>query len=81
MSFEVFTVGVESYSGPFQLTPEEGENKILTGTSTAPSHYHQLPFESKLPFPACFLSILRTGKNSRWIDDQVKIGEEMVESR
>ena len=62
--------------------PEEREkNQLLKGTSTSPSHHHQLPFESKLPFPACFPSILGTGEYSRWIDDWVKVGEEIVESR
>ena len=48
-------------------------NVTLTASSTS--------FESKLPFLACFLSILRTRGNSRWIDDQVRVGEELVESR
>ena len=37
--------------------------------------------DKPLPFPACFFSILRTEKNSRWIDGQVKVGEEIVENR
>ena len=66
---------------PFEPTPEEREKTpLLKGTSTSPLHYDKPPFESKLPFPACFLSILRTGENSNWIDDQVKVGEETVES-
>ena len=50
-------------------------------TSTPPLLHDQLSFESKLPLSACFFSILRRGENSRWIDDQVTVGEEIVESR
>ena len=67
---KVFTVGVESFFRPFQpKTGRRGKSQFLKGISTAPLHHHQLPFESKLPFFTCFLSVLRTGKNSRWIDD------------
>ena len=77
MYLKIFTVEVESFFRPFQLTLEEDRKR----TSTYPAHHHQLPAESKVPFPARFLSVLRTGKDSRWIDDQVKVGEEVVESR
>ena len=35
----------------------------------------------KPAIPCVLLSILRTGENRRWIDDQVKVGEEIIESR
>ena len=60
-------------------TGRKEKSQRLQGTSTSPSHHHQLPFESKLPFPACFLSVLSRGGGCRWIDDQVKVGEEIVE--
>ena len=62
-------------------TGSKEEPQSLQGTSTSPSHHEYLPFESKLPFPVCFLSILRKGESSRWIDDQVKVGEKRVENR
>ena len=60
---------------------KKGKSQLLKGASKSPLHRDPLPFESILPFPTCFLSILRTGENSRWIDDWVKVGEEIVESR
>ena len=64
-------------------TGRREEIKRLKGNSTLSllCTIINFPSESKLPFPACFLSILRTEENSGWIDDQVKVGEEKVESR
>ena len=78
----IFPLEVESFFLPFQSRLEKRKKlSSLKRTSTSPWHHDQLPFESKLPFPVCFLSVLRTGENSGWIDDQVEVGEEIVESR
>ena len=74
--FKEFTVRVQPFFGPFQPRPEgrKETTQLSKGTSTSSSHYGLLPFESKLPLPACFLSIFRTAENSRGIDDQVEVG-------
>ena len=53
--------GLRSFCGTIQL---------LEGTSTSPSHHHQLPFDSKPTIP-CVLSLNfeNRGENRRWIDD------------
>ena len=79
--FEVFTVEIQFFFWPFEPRPKEEKKKLLKGTSTSPSHFHQLPFKLKRPFPVCFLSILRKEENSRRMDDQFKVGEETVKSR
>ena len=80
--FKVFTVEVESSSRPFQPRPEERKKVTFRKElQCRPSIMINSPSSQKLPFPACFLSILMTGENSRWIDDQVKKGGNMIESR
>ena len=67
---KVFILGPNPSLDRLNKDRKEGENsQVLKGASTSPLHHHQLLFESKLPFPMCFLAILIGGKNSRGIDD------------
>ena len=76
--FKVFTVGVESFFRPFQPRPEERKKlNFWKEPQRRPYTIINFPSSQKQPFPACFLSLLRTGENSRGIDDQVKVEEEI----
>ena len=62
--------GLHSSLDRFNQDRKNGKTlSFLQGTSTSSLHQDQLPAESKLPLPACFFSISRTGKNRGWIDD------------
>ena len=62
--FEVFTLGIESFFRQFEARPEE-EGKILERNLNVALTPWSASVQVKLPFPACFLSILWTVKNSR----------------
>ena len=80
--FEMFPVRIESFSGLSEPRKEE-RKQVNFWKEPQPSPYTTINFPSSqnCHSPACFFLILGRGENSRWINDQVKIGEEIVESR
>ena len=80
--FKVFTVRDEFFFRPFQPRPEEKKKiDFWKEPQRCPWTMINFPSSKKLPFLVCFLSVLKIGKNSRWIDDWVKVEEEIIESR
>ena len=68
--FKAFTMGVESFFTPFKIkTRKEEKSQLFEGVSTPPFHHDQLPFESKLPFPAFFFNFenRREYRVDRWL--------------
>ena len=58
---ELFTVRVQPFFRPFQTRLEERKKlHFWKGPQRRPNINDQLPFESKLPFPVCFLSSVST---------------------
>ena len=77
---KVFTVGVESFFRPFEPRPEERtKHNFWKEPQRRPCTMINFPSSPKVPFSVCFLSVLRTEENSWWLDDQVRVEEEMVE--
>ena len=80
--FKAFTVEVRFFFRPFKPRSEEGRRlNFRKKLQRRPYTMISQICESKLPFPVCFLSILRTGENSRWIEDWVEVREGIVEGR
>ena len=70
LGFKVFTVGVQSFFRPFEPRPEERKQlNFREEPQRRPSSMINFPSSQNCQISACFFSILRTGEDSRWIDD------------
>ena len=68
---KVFAVGVEFFIKPFSTkTGRKEKSQFLKGNLNVALTPWSTSLRVKTAIPCwCFLSILRTGENSRWIDD------------
>ena len=79
--FKVITVEVESFFRPFQPRPEERKKLNFWKEPQRRPHTIINFLSSQNRHSLRAFSQFWEQENSRWIDDQVKVGEEVVESR
>ena len=80
--FKVVTVGIESFFKPFEPRPEKRKKiNFWKEPQRRPDTIINFPSSQNCHSLRVFSRFWEEGKDSRWIDDQVKVGEGIVESR